>query len=174
MTVKILALILLISGSAPCQFPPPPAEGNPPFDSSDIIVDQILKSKIPVLIDFWAVWCMPCRMLSPTIEELKKKYAGRIRVMKVNVDVNARISAYFRVSSIPAVFFVKDKAVVLYLQGLRPKEDYESAIRQVLAMKPAQADSVGRTKGNAPGVPPADGRSDPGQRSKSSNPAKPE
>jgi thioredoxin-like negative regulator of GroEL len=85
---------------------------------------------------------MPCRMLGPTIEELKKKYAGKIKVMKINVDVQVRIAAYFRVSSIPAVFFIKDKAVVLYLPGLRPKEDYEKAITEVLAQKPQQPDST--------------------------------
>ncbi len=123
------------------QMPFPGDEAGAPFDSSDIMADQILKSKIPVLIDFWATWCMPCRMLGPTVEEIKKKYSSKIRVMKINVDVNRKISAYFRVSAIPAVFLVKDRTVVTYLQGLRPKEDYESAIVQVLQMKTAPPDS---------------------------------
>ncbi len=57
------------------QMPFPGDEAGAPFDSSDIMADQILKSKIPVLIDFWATWCMPCRMLGPTVEEIKKKYS---------------------------------------------------------------------------------------------------
>jgi thioredoxin 1 len=124
--------------------PAPPRYGveKLPVDSSDILADVIVKSKVPVVIDFWAPWCMPCRMLTPTIEELKKKYAGKIKVMRINVDVNVRISAYFRVSSIPAVFFIKDKAVVLYLPGLRPKEDYEKAIAEVLVLKTAPPDTA--------------------------------
>ena len=135
--------------------PAPPRYGveKLPVDSSDILADQIVKSKVPVLIDFWAPWCMPCRMLGPTIEELKKKYAGKIKVMKINVDVNVRVSAYFRVSSIPAIFFIKNKAVVLYLPGLRAKEDYEKAIAEVLALKTEPPDT---TQQKLPGqVPPA-------------------
>jgi thioredoxin 1 len=150
MTFKPLGIVLFLSGLAFGQFPPPAMEGNATFDSSEIIVDQLLKSKVPVLIDFWATWCMPCRMLSPTLEEIRKKYAGRIKVMKVNVDVNMKVSAYFHVSAIPAVFFVKDKAVVLYLQGLRPKQDYEAAIQQVLSMKPAQSDTAAQKKRQEP------------------------
>ena len=137
--------------------PAPPRYGveKIPIDSSDILADMIVKSKVPVLIDFWAPWCMPCRMLSPTIEELKKKYAGKIRVMKINVDVQVRLSAYFRVSSIPAVFFVKDKAVVLYLPGLRPQEDYEKAITEVLALKTAPPDTTQQKQpAQAPPAPP--------------------
>jgi thioredoxin 1 len=146
MTFKPLAVALFLFGLAFGQFLPSPMENKAPFDSSDIIVDQLLKSKVPVLIDFWATWCMPCRMLSPTLEDIRKKYAGRIKLIKVNVDVNVKVSAYFHVSAIPAVFFVKDRAVVLYLQGLRPKEDYESAIQQVLTMKPAQSDTAAQKK----------------------------
>lgn len=150
MTFKPLAVVLFLYVLAFGQFPPPVMESKAPFDSSDIIVDQLLKSKVPVLIDFWATWCMPCRMLSPTLEDIRKKYAGRIKVMKVNVDVNVKVSAYFHVSAIPAVFFVKDRAVVLYLQGLRPKEDYESAIQQVLTMKPSQSDTAAQKKRQEP------------------------
>jgi thioredoxin 1 len=115
--------------------------GNPEnaqFDSSDIIADRIVKSSTPIMLDFWATWCMPCRMLGPTVEELKKKYAGKIKVMKIDVDVNKRIAAYFRISSIPAVFFVKDKAVVQYVPGLQEKSVYENAIAELLKPKPPE------------------------------------
>jgi len=113
-------------------------DGPQPFDSSDVIADRIVKSPIPVMIDFWATWCMPCRMLGPTVEDLKKKYSGKIKVIKIDVDVNRRIAAYFRVSSIPAVFFIKDKAVVQYLPGLQDKSVYEQAIAEVLKPKPQE------------------------------------
>jgi thioredoxin 1 len=109
------------------------------FDSSDIIADRIVKSPVPVVLDFSAVWCKPCRMLAPIIEELKKKYAGKIKVIKIDIDANRRIASYFRVTSIPAVFFVKDKAVVLYLPGLQEKSVYEQAITEVLKPKTPEA-----------------------------------
>jgi thioredoxin 1 len=111
-------------------------DGPAPFDSSDIIADRIVKSTIPVMLDFWATWCRPCRMLAPVIEDIKKKYSGKIKVIKIDVDVHRRISAYFRISSIPAVFLIKDKAVVQYLPGLQDKSAYEQAVADVL--KPSQ------------------------------------
>jgi thioredoxin 1 len=136
-------------------------EESAAFDSSDILADQILKSKVPVLIDFWATWCMPCRMLGPTIEDIRKRYTGKIKVMKINVDVNRKISAYFRVSAIPAVFFVKDKAVVLLLAGLRPREDYEAAIKQVLQTRQAPADTARQKQ---PSAAPASSAAGPKQQ----------
>ena len=109
---------------------PPPMEM--PFDSSQIIADRGVKSPIPVLMDFWATWCGPCRMLGPIIEDLKKKYAGKVSFEKINVDIHRNLSAYFRVSAIPAVFIVANKTVVNYLQGLQPKEVYEQALQNVL------------------------------------------
>jgi thioredoxin 1 len=141
MLAKFIFFVTLLNTLVFGQFPPPVMQENTPIDSSDILADMILKSKTPVLIDFWAPWCMPCRMLGPIIEEMKKKYAGKIKVIKINVDASRKISAYFRISSIPAVFFVKDKAVVLHIPGLRTKEDYEKAIKEVLAMKTAPADT---------------------------------
>ncbi len=102
-------------------------------DSSQAFADRIVGSKIPVLIDFWAPWCGPCRFLGPTIEELKKEYAGKILVMKINVDVHRALAAYFKISSIPAVFLINNKAVVQYLPGLQPKESYKQAIDKVLS-----------------------------------------
>jgi thioredoxin 1 len=129
---------------------------NAPFDSSDIIADRIVKSSTPIMLDFWATWCMPCRMLGPTVEELKKKYAGKIKVIKIDVDVNKRIAAYFRISSIPAVFFVKDKAVVQYVPGLQEKSVYENAIAEVLKPKPPEPSRKDSTL--APPGPPAKAR----------------
>jgi thioredoxin 1 len=135
MPLKYLVLFLIIvtpiSGQQwlnQAQMPPM----EMPFDSSQTVADRISASKIPVLLDFWATWCGPCRMLGPTIEDLKKKYAGKVSFEKINVDINRQLSAYFRVSAIPAVFIVNDKTVVNYLQGLQPKEAYEEALQAVL------------------------------------------
>jgi thioredoxin 1 len=128
-------LFLIAAAAAYGQFGGMRDDMPPQFDSSDIIADRIVKSPVPVMIDFWATWCKPCKMLGPTVEELKKKYSGKIKVIKIDVDANRRIAAYFRVSSIPAVFFIKDKAVVQYVPGLQEKSVYEQAIVDVLKPK---------------------------------------
>ena len=117
-----------------------------PSDSSQAIADRIVKSAKPVLIDFWAPWCGPCRLIEPIIKEIKKKYAGRITVMKINVDIHRQIAAYFRITAIPAIFFVKDAKVVKYLPGVQSKKTYYAAINEVLAMKSAAADTAAAKK----------------------------
>ena len=118
---------------------------NPSFatvDSSQSLADQIIKSEIPVLIDFWAPWCMPCRMLGPIIGDIKKEYHGKIEVMKINTDIHKQIANYFGISSIPAVFIVKDKKVVKYLMGVQAKEAYVSAVEEVLGMNSEASDET--------------------------------
>ena len=104
----------------------------PPADSSQAIADKIVKSEIPVLIDFWAPWCGPCRMLNPIIKKLEKSYENRVLFMKVNVDIHKALSAYFRVSSIPAIFIIHDKSVVKALPGVQPEEQYIRELDAVL------------------------------------------
>jgi thioredoxin len=151
---KISIVALCIAAWTYCQPVTETAEEKLPFDSSEIFADKIVKSELPVLVDFWASWCMPCRLLTPTIEALKKKYSGKIKVMKINVDVHRKIAAYFRVSSIPAVFFIKEKSVVLALPGLRPKEEYEKAIDEVIKLKvPPQPEKKEKTEPQPPSAP---------------------
>jgi thioredoxin 1 len=102
-------------------------------DSSQAIAERIIKSEIPVVIDFWATWCAPCKVLSPMIEEIAKEYDGKVKVMKVDVDVHRQIAGYFGVRAVPSVFIVHNKAVVQKLAGLQPKEAYVTAIEQVLS-----------------------------------------
>jgi thioredoxin 1 len=106
-------------------------------DSSQQIADRIARSKTPVVVDFWAPWCGPCRMINPILVKLEKAYAGRVMFMKVNVDYHKQISAYFGIQGIPAVFVIRDKEVKRALMGMRPEADYKKAIEEVLAMKPA-------------------------------------
>jgi len=139
MTCVVVGLLVATS-SAQLPYPGQAA----PVDSSQQIADRIIKCKKPVLIDFWAPWCGPCRMLSPMLKELEKKYAGKIVVERVNVDINRNLASYFRVSGIPAVFLVKDRTVVKSMVGLQPREAYEKAINEAIALKvpPPPADTA--------------------------------
>ena len=84
--------------------------------------NEVLKSDKPVLIDFWANWCGPCRMLSPIISEIAEEYGEKVKVCKVNVDKEMDLAAAFRVSSIPMLVVMKDGQVTNTAVGVRPKE----------------------------------------------------
>ena len=90
--------------------------------------DEVLKSDKPVLIDFWAEWCGPCKMLSPTIAQIAEKYEGKIKVGKVNVDEEAELANAFQVSSIPMVVLMKDGKVANTSIGYRPIEQIEAML----------------------------------------------
>lgn len=84
--------------------------------------EEVLKSKVPVLIDFWATWCGPCRMLAPVMEEIAKEANGRFKVGKVNVDEEVELATAFQVSSIPMLAVIKDEKVVNTAVGFMTKE----------------------------------------------------
>ena len=82
---------------------------------------EVLHSDRPVLIDFWAPWCGPCRMLSPVISEIAEEYGDKVKVCKVNVDDEGELAASFNVMSIPTLVVVKDGKVTNSVVGVRPK-----------------------------------------------------
>jgi thioredoxin 1 len=94
---------------------------------------EVLQSPIPVLVDFWAVWCGPCRMIAPAIEQLADDYNGKIKVGKLNVDDSQDIAAQHRINSIPQVYIFKGGEIVERLVGAQPKGAYQAAIDRVLA-----------------------------------------
>ena len=83
---------------------------------------EVLKSDLPVLVDFWASWCGPCRMLGPVIEEIAKEYTGKVKVGKVNVDDEPALANMFGIESIPTVMVFKGGKLVNTALGFRPKE----------------------------------------------------
>ena len=83
---------------------------------------EVLSSDMPVLVDFWAPWCGPCRMLGPVIEELAEEYAGRAKVCKVNVDDEMELASKFGVTSIPSLFVVKNGEITASKIGFAPKD----------------------------------------------------
>lgn len=93
---------------------------------------EVLSEKLPVVIDFWATWCGPCRMLSPVIEEVSDELSGRAKFVKVNVDENPLLSQEYQISSIPTVMIVKDGKVVQTMVGFRPKEELKNMISQFI------------------------------------------
>ena len=94
--------------------------------------NEIVKSDKPVLVDFWASWCGPCRMVSPIIDKLAEEYAGKIQVGKVNVDDQGALAAEFAIVSIPTVILFKDGKEVKKLVGAHSVDDYADMIDAVL------------------------------------------
>lgn len=96
--------------------------------TNDSFQSEAMQSKIPVLVDFWAAWCGPCRMLSPVIDELADDYSGRVKVCKVNIDEQEALAVQHRVQTIPTVMlFVGGEAVERSI-GVVPKEKLEDLI----------------------------------------------
>ena len=89
---------------------------------------EVLRSELPVLVDFFATWCGPCRMLAPTIKELKAEYAGRVKIVKIDVDAEPELAIRYRVASIPTLLYFKNGEVVATSLGLKPKAALEEML----------------------------------------------
>lgn len=90
--------------------------------------ETVLDSELPVLVDFWAVWCGPCRMIAPSVEEMAKEYEGRALVGKVDVDNNPEIASSYGIRSIPTILIFKGGKVVEQIVGAVPKQQLVSAL----------------------------------------------
>ena len=93
---------------------------------------EVKNSDVPVLVDFWAPWCGPCKMIGPIVEELAGDYEGKIKVAKINVDDNQELASQFGIRGIPTVMIFKEGEVANSFVGLRPKEDLAKALEAVL------------------------------------------
>ena len=93
---------------------------------------EVLKADLPVLVDFWAPWCGPCKAMLPIIDELEKEYAGKIKFVKINVDENSETPGQFNVMGIPTFIIFKGGKAVAQFVGGRPKEDVKKELDKVL------------------------------------------
>jgi thioredoxin 1 len=100
---------------------------------------EVIKASELVMVDFWAVWCGPCQMVAPVIEELSKEYAGKMKVRKLNTDENPEVAGRYQVMSIPTILFFKNGQVVEKLVGARPKRQFKDMIDSLLAQPAGSA-----------------------------------
>lgn len=101
--------------------------------TDDNFDEVVLQSDTPVLVDFWAEWCGPCKALAPMIDELATEYAGKAKIGKLDTDANREVSVRFSVSAIPTVMLFKGGEIVEKFVGLRGKKDIQSAIDKLVA-----------------------------------------
>jgi len=104
-----------------------------PIEVNDSNFDQmVLQAKTPVLVDLWAPWCAPCRMVSPVVEELASEYEGRVSFAKLNVDQNPRTASRYGIMSIPTLLIFKDGKPLSNIVGFRPKAELKRSLDAAL------------------------------------------
>lgn len=97
---------------------------------------EVLQSSLPVLADFWAAWCGPCRMIAPTVEDLAAEYAGRLKVAKIDVDENPDLATRYGIQGIPTLGIFKEGQLVSRIVGYAPKAELKRRIDAALSVSP--------------------------------------
>ncbi len=94
---------------------------------------EVVKSLTPVMVDFWAAWCGPCKMIAPTIEELAEEYNGKIKVCKLNTDENPEVASQHQIMGIPSLLFFKDGKLIDKIVGAASKKQFKEKIDAILS-----------------------------------------
>jgi len=105
---------------------------KPIIVTDDNFETEVLKSDLPVIVDFWAAWCGPCRMIAPIMEDLASEYDGKVKIGKLDVDENQQIAVKYGVRSIPTVLFFKGGQVIETVIGAVPKQMFVDKIKNVI------------------------------------------
>lgn len=109
---------------------------NKPVHVTDATFEQeVLQSELPVLVDFWAAWCGPCRMVAPILDKLAGEFAGKVKIAKVDVDANPGVSGAFQIMSIPTLMFVKQGKIVGQAAGAAPEAALRDALNQLVDLQ---------------------------------------
>jgi thioredoxin 2 len=136
-TINRLAREKVEQGLSPvcgrCKRPLPDLDGRPVTVTDTTFTAEVERSPLPVLVDMWAAWCGPCRMIAPMIDELAAELAGRVRFAKLNVDENPATAARFDVRSIPTLLVLKGGREVDRFVGARPKAEIALRLEQLIA-----------------------------------------
>jgi thioredoxin 1 len=104
-----------------------------PYEVTDAnFADEVIKADTPVLVDFWAPWCGPCRMVAPIVDELSQEYDGKVKFVKLNTDDNVQTASQFGIRSIPTLLVFKGGEVAGQIVGFRPKSDLKKRLDAVL------------------------------------------
>jgi thioredoxin len=100
--------------------------------TDDTFKKEVLDSDSLAVVDFWAPWCGPCKMLGPVIEELAKEFEGKAKICKVNTDENSKVASEYKISAIPTILFFKEGKVVHQIVGMQGKDELKSKINELL------------------------------------------
>jgi thioredoxin len=129
--------------AAPVQEPPKAVVDTKPVIVTDKTFEQeVINYHLPVLVDYWAEWCGPCRMVAPILDKLAKEFAGKIRIAKVNVDENPGLSSMFRIQSIPTLMMVKNRTIVFSQPGALPEPTLRDLIQQLIKLEVPPPDAT--------------------------------
>ncbi len=101
--------------------------------NDDTFEAEVLKSDVPVVVDFWAQWCGPCKMIAPILEEIASQYDGKIKIAKLDVDSNTRVASQYRIMSIPSLLFFRNGSLVDQVVGALPKAQLLEHVSKIMA-----------------------------------------